>query len=214
MANRTLNGIDRAIVALDQALRTVFGRHHSARPRPRADIDRETDLTEADKRLVGSMMRVNHTGEVCAQALYQSQALTARSEAVRAAMREAAVEENDHLNWCETRLDALDAHTSLLNPLWYSGSFAIGFAAGLVGDKWNLAFLAETERQVVKHLEAHLSRLPENDTESRAILLEMRDDEAKHATTAVKSGAAELPEPIKKLMGVVASVMTSTAARL
>ncbi|MDH3280410.1 MAG: 2-polyprenyl-3-methyl-6-methoxy-1,4-benzoquinone monooxygenase [Gammaproteobacteria bacterium] len=214
MTTRTLTGADRVIAALDQALRTVLGPHHSARPRPRAEKDCTASLSDGERRLAGSMMRVNHSGEVCAQALYQAQALTARSAAVNGAMRAAAAEENDHLSWCEQRIDALDARTSFLNPLWYSGSFAIGLAAGLVGDKWNLAFLAETERQVVRHLEEHLAHLPQNDTESRAVLLEMRDDEAKHATTAVKSGAAELPKPLKQLMGLAASVMTRTAAHL
>lgn len=214
MNARNMSGADRVLIAVDQALRTVWGRHHSSRPRPRAQTEPTANLDDRDRRTAGSMMRVNHTGEVCAQALYQAQALTARSATVTAAMRAAAAEENDHLSWCEDRIEALDARTSLLNPLWYSGAFMIGMAAGLIGDRWNLAFLAETERQVVKHLDQHLARLPDADTESRAVLLQMRDDEAKHATTAVKSGAAELPRAVKRLMGVAGSVMTRTAARL
>lgn len=213
--SRSYDPIDRLVAALDQAMRTVFVRHHGARPMPTARTTPKHDqLTTAERRLSASLMRVNHAGEVCAQALYQAQSLTARTPRVRAAMEHAAQEENDHLDWCEQRIEALAERTSLLNPLWYAGSFAIGMAAGLTGDKWNLAFLAETERQVVRHLEGHLERLPENDVESRAVVKQMHDDEANHAATAVDSGAAELPAPIKKLMGMAAAVMTTAAARI
>ncbi len=215
MLARRLNRTDRMVAALDQAVRTVFGRHHSARPTPKPESGTATaPLTDAEQRRVVQMMRVNHSGEVCAQALYQAQAVTVRSTSVRHAMQEAAREENDHLSWCEHRLDALGGHTSYLNPFWYTGAFTIGLVAGLAGDRWNLAFLAETERQVVAHLEGHLTQLPAGDTESRAILLKMRDDEATHATTAVKSGAASMPGVLKRLMGLAALVMTTTAARL
>ena len=160
------------------------------------------------------MMRVNHTGEVCAQALYQAQAITARSDAVRKAMECAANEENDHLSWCEERLTQLDSHKSYLNPVWYCGSFIIGTLFGLVGDRWNLGFLAETERQVVEHLDNHLKKLPVDDHRSRVILEQMRDDEANHATGAVKAGARELPDPVKRMMALAAKIMTTTAARI
>ena len=157
------------------------------------------------------MMRVNHVGEVCAQALYQSQALTARTDDVRRAMRQAADEENDHLLWCDRRIRQLGGRKSALNPVWYGGAFVIGAVAGLAGDKWNLGFVAETEKQVVDHLDRHLARLPEEDQKSRAILTQMKEDEAAHATTALRAGAAPLPEPVRRLMHRAGRVMTSTA---
>ena len=160
------------------------------------------------------MMRVNHSGEVCAQALYQAQAITARSDTVRKTMETAADEENDHLSWCEERLDELGSHKSYLNPVWYCGSFTIGTIFGLIGDSWNLGFLAETERQVVKHLESHLKKLPVDDHRSRAILKQMRNDEASHATRAVQAGAEELPTLVKRAMALTAKIMTTTAARI
>jgi ubiquinone biosynthesis monooxygenase Coq7 len=156
-------------------------------------------------------MRVNHAGEVSAQALYQGQALTAKLAEVRGKMERAALEENDHLAWCERRLKELDSHTSMLNPLWYTGSFAIGALAGLAGDKWSLGFVVETERQVVKHLDEHLSRLPEQDRRSRAILEQMKEDETHHATAALNAGGAELPEPVRQLMRLTSKVMTNAA---
>ena len=160
------------------------------------------------------MMRVNHSGEVCAQALYQAQAITARSDVVRQTMQTAANEENDHLSWCEERLDQLGSHKSYLNPVWYCGSFMIGTLFGFIGDRWNLGFLAETERQVVKHLESHLEKLPVDDYKSRAIVEQMRNDEAHHATRAVQAGAEELPRLVKRMMALTAKVMTTTAARI
>jgi ubiquinone biosynthesis monooxygenase Coq7 len=166
------------------------------------------------RRHAGGLMRVNHTGEVCAQALYAGQAATARLPAVRAEMEEAAAEEIDHLRWCAERLDALGERPSLLNPLWYAGSFAIGAAAGLAGDKWSLGFVEATERQVEAHLESHLDRLPADDRRSRAVVEQMKIDEAKHAELASKSGAATLPKPLQLAMGVTAGVMKRIAYRL
>lgn len=203
---------DKLVFMLDDVLCTVFGHPPKNRPSPAEGLGEEEDTPGRVRS--AQLMRVNHTGEVCAQALYQAQALTARSESVRTAMETASREENDHLNWCEERLDQLDSHKSLLNPVWYCGSFLIGSAFGMVGDRWNLGFLAETERQVVKHLDSHLQKLPENDERSRAIVNQMRDDEAKHATQAVDSGAAELPPPIKRLMAITSKVMTTVAARI
>lgn len=211
---RTPSPADRLIVQLDQALRTVFGRPvTTGRPDPDHGLT-SADLDEAARRHVAGLMRVDHAGEVCAQALYQGQAVTARREDVRARLEEAAREENDHLAWCERRLDELGSHRSLFNPLWYAGSFAIGALAGLAGDRWSLGFLAETERQVVRHLDRHLAELPPADSKSRAILEQMREDEGRHATTAVDAGAAELPGPVKVLMTGVSRVMTAVAYRL
>ncbi len=202
---------DRLVMTLDNGLRTVFGRPPvSERPDP-ADAHEEADLGEAEKRLAARLMRVNHAGEVSAQALYQGQALTARLPEVRDKMERAALEENDHLVWCERRARQLGGGVSLLNPLWYGGSLAIGALAGALGDKWSLGFIVETEHQVVRHLEEHLARLPEKDLKSRAILEQMKEDEAHHATTALKAGGAPLPAPVKKLMRLTSKVMTKTA---
>jgi ubiquinone biosynthesis monooxygenase Coq7 len=171
-------------------------------------------LTATGKARSLNLMRVNHAGEVCAQALYQGQALTARREETRKQMEQAAKEENDHLTWCRHRIHELGGHTSLLNPVWYTGSLAIGAATGLLGDKWSLGFLAETEKQVVKHLDGHLQRIPEGDTRSRAILEQMKVDEAQHRTTALNSGGSELPDTVKKLMTLASRVMTTTAYRI
>ena len=186
---------------------------HSQRPNPAGQAAADP-LNEAERTHAAGLMRVNHTGEVCAQALYQSQALTARSEAIRDAMERAAREEEDHLRWCEQRLAELDSRHSRLNPLWYAGSFAIGGLAGLAGDRWNLGFVAETERQVVRHLESHLRELPTQDQRSRAIVEQMKIDEAEHATLAVEAGAAELPTPVKGLMRLTAKFMTTVAYRI
>jgi ubiquinone biosynthesis monooxygenase Coq7 len=155
-------------------------------------------------------MRINHCGEVCAQALYQGQALTAKLPDVREKMEQAAAEENDHLQWCSDRLEQLDSHKSLFNPLWYASSFTIGAVAGILGDKWSLGFVAETEKQVVKHLESHLKKLPKNDLQSKCIIEQMRDDELHHATVAIEAGGADLPAPVKTLMNGMAKVMTKS----
>ncbi|MDK2123673.1 2-polyprenyl-3-methyl-6-methoxy-1,4-benzoquinone monooxygenase [Parachitinimonas caeni] len=205
--------MDRFIVEFDKALRTVFAPARSVRPHPDAQ-QTEADLTAADKQHAAGLMRVNHCGEVCAQALYQGQALTARDPATRAALQEAAHEETEHLAWTEQRLQELGSHKSVLNPLWYVGSLAIGVSAGLVGDKWNLGFLAETERQVGAHLQSHLSQLPDQDAKSRAIVEQMRIDEASHAETATQLGGVELPKPLKDLMQLSSKVMTTLSYRI
>ena len=201
---------DDLITTFDKGLRTLFASASSQRPMPDSDVPAET-LNSQQRRLSGALMRVNHSGEVCAQALYQGQALASRNPTLRRTLALAADEEMDHLNWCESRLRDLGAHKSFLNPFWYGGSFAIGFLSGTLGDKWNLGFLAETELQVEKHLEEHLSRLPVEDTQSRAVVLQMKMDEAKHATTAIQHGAAKVPSIFAQLMQVSARVMTKTA---
>ena len=208
--SRHMSLADKVVGHLDQGLRTVFGGAQAVRANPAAHLE-FNHLSKSEGKTVAGLMRVNHAGEVAAQALYQGQALTAKSPSVRKALSNAAQEENDHLAWCRQRLDELDARTSLLDPLWYSGSFVLGAGAGLAGDRWSLGFLAETERQVVEHLEKHLERLPAVDERSRVILEQMRDDEAGHATLAVNTGAAELPGGVKKLMRSCARLMTRTA---
>jgi ubiquinone biosynthesis monooxygenase Coq7 len=211
MDSRDYTPVDRFLINLDQAMRTVFGRPQiTERDNPAAGLS-EPELGTEERRRTAGLMRVNHAGEVCAQALYQGQALTAQLPEVRSSMERAAQEENDHLDWCERRLKELDSHTSHLNPFWYAGSFAIGAVAGLIGDKWSLGFVAETERQVVRHLEGHLTQLPPQDEKSRAILEQMKTDEQYHATTAMESGGAELPGPVKSLMALASKVMTKTA---
>jgi ubiquinone biosynthesis monooxygenase Coq7 len=206
-----MDAFDRLLITFDRGLRTVFGEPPvSGRPNP-ADAHQETVLEDADRREVARLMRVNHAGEVSAQALYQGQAMTAKRPGVRDKLERAAVEENDHLSWCARRARELGGRTSLLGPLWYAGSFAIGALAGLAGDKWSLGFLAETEHQVVRHLDGHLERLPAADQKSRAILAQMREDEGRHATTALKAGGAPLPGPVKTLMTLTSKVMTRTA---
>ena len=202
--------LDQIIGHLDQGLRTVFGAPAAARANPGEELP-EAKLSDAQTRHVTGLMRVNHTGEVCAQALYEGQALTAHNTGVRDALNQAAKEETDHLAWCRQRIEELGGRTSRLDPLWYGGSFAIGAAAGLLGDRFSLGFLAETERQVVDHLEKHLDRLPHDDARSRAIVEQMRDDETEHATTALEHGGAELPGPVKTCMRCTARVMTRTA---
>lgn len=207
---RNLSLVDRLIVNFDQGLRTVFGQPQITERSNPAETIPETDLSENEKQLAACLMRINHTGEVCAQALYQGQALTAKTAAVHQSMQRAAQEENDHLEWCETRLKEFNDHKSFLNPFWYVGSFAMGAVAGIAGDKWSLGFVAETERQVVKHLDDHLKRLPINDKKSRAILEQMKIDEKHHATEAIKAGGAPLPEGIKFAMRQTSKLMTST----
>lgn len=214
MQTRDYSPVDKFLLHLDTGLRTVFGRPRvTERPNPAEDVA-EADLTEAEKDLAGRLMRINHAGEVAAQGLYEGQALTARLAEVRDKMERAAMEENDHLAWCESRINQLGSHKSLLNPLWYGGSLAIGAIAGLAGDKWSLGFVTETERQVVRHLDSHLAQLSEKDQKSRVILEQMKEDEGQHATTALHAGGAELPAPIKKLMTLTSRVMTKTAFRI
>ena len=211
MNSRHYSPIDRFIHGLDQALRTTLGpAPEPSRPNPAA-AQTEAELTAAERELAGRLMRVNHAGEISAQALYQGQALTARLPTVRGKMEQAAVEENDHLAWTAERIRELGTHTSVLAPFWYAGSFAIGALAGIAGDKWSLGFVAETEHQVIRHLDAHLARLPEQDVKSRAILELMRDDEARHATTALAAGGAALPDPVRRLMALTSKTMTTTA---
>lgn len=205
--------IDSLILGLDRALRTVFTVDAANRASP-GESHPDTQLDDTQRKRVAGMMRVNHAGEVAAQALYEGQAATARLDTVRAAMTEAAAEENDHLAWCAQRLHELDDRTSLLNPLWYAGSWLIGAGAGLVGDRWSLGFVAETEHQVIRHLDDHLNRLPAEDARSRAILEQMKEDEARHGTTALEAGGAELPAPVRLAMRLTAKVMTTTAYRL
>jgi ubiquinone biosynthesis monooxygenase Coq7 len=211
MTDRTVTLLDRLIGQIDQALHTVFGpTPHSARDNP-ATGKSDPELTASERELSGRLMRINHVGEICAQALYQGQALTARLPEVRGKMEQAAQEENDHLAWTEQRIRELGSHVSYLNPLWYAGSFALGALAGAVGDKWSLGFVAETEKQVVNHLTGHLVQLPAADEKSRAILEQMRDDEGRHATVAIESGGATLPEPVKQGMQCASKLMTRTA---
>jgi 3-demethoxyubiquinol 3-hydroxylase len=210
MDERRYSPLDRLLGHFDEAMRTVFASPHAQRANP-ADTHEDAAVEPSERELAARLMRVNHCGEICAQALYQGQALTARSAEVRVKMEQAAQEENDHLAWTETRIRDLGSHTSYLNPLWYAGSFALGAGAGLIGDRWSLGFLAETERQVVTHLDSHLARLPAQDHKSRAIVEQMRADESKHATVAIEAGAAELPTPIKQLMRLTSKIMTTTA---
>ncbi len=208
---RHLNPVDNLIIQADHALRTVLGKPRlTERPNP-ARNENETDLSDIERKHVAGLMRVNHAGEVSAQALYQGQALTARLEEVRSSLERAALEENDHLAWTEQRLIELGSHKSLLNPLWYAGSFAIGAFAGAVGDKWSLGFVAETEHQVIRHLDDHMEKLPEHDKRSRKILEQMKEDESHHATVALEGGGAKLPWPARKLMTAMSKVMTTTA---
>lgn len=201
---------DKLIIEFDKGLRTLLTLAQSARPLPGRDLS-EPELAAADKKHAAGLMRVNHVGEVCAQALYQGQALTARDLVARTALEEAAREETEHLAWCESRIHALGGRKSLLNPVWYASSLALGMAAGALGDKWSLGFLAETEHQVEAHLGGHLDTLPEADTKSRAVVAQMQEDEARHAKTALAHGGAELPVPVRRLMTLMSKVMTRTA---
>lgn len=202
--------LDRFITEFDKGLRTLFAPAISARPVPGKQLD-EAPLSAAEKKLAAALMRVNHSGEVCAQALYQGQALTARNPIAKTALQQAAQEETEHLSWCETRIHALGSHTSYLNPLWYTGSLAIGALAGALGDRWNLGFLAATEHQVERHLAGHLERLPATDVKSRAIVEQMKIDEARHATSALEQGGVSLPPPVKYAMQLTSKLMTHTA---
>ncbi len=210
MTHQDFNAADRFIIGIDQALRTLFGRPQVTERKDPADGFPEAELSDHERDVTARLMRINHTGEVCAQALYQGQALTAKLPEVRQSMERAAQEENDHLDWCESRLKALDDRKSLLNPFWYAGSFLIGAAAGLAGDKWSLGFVAETERQVEDHLERHLERLPSQDQKSRAVLEQMKEDEIHHATVALEAGGAALPGPLKLAMKLTSKLMTKS----
>jgi ubiquinone biosynthesis monooxygenase Coq7 len=205
--------VDRLIAAFDNGLRTLFVPARSARPHPDVAVD-EAELAPHERDLSAALMRVNHTGEICAQALYQGQALTARNPAARTALEQAASEETDHLAWTAQRIEELGGRTSMLNPLFYAGSFALGALAGIAGDKWNLGFLAETERQVESHLSGHLARLPDKDAKSRAIVDSMMTDEARHAQTAVAHGGAALPAPVQRAMKLGSKVMTESTFRI
>src|SRR6266480_7767780 len=205
--------VDRLIGEFDKALRAVAGVARSTRTSP-ADLIEEATLDEAARAHAAALMRVNHVGEICAQALYQGQSLTARDEEAKRAFEQAAREEQDHLAWSADRIRELGGRPSLLNPLWYAGSFAIGAAAGVLGDRWNLAFLAETERQVEEHLSGHLEALPAEDRRTRSVVEAMRADEARHRATAVGLGAADLPAPVKLAMRFASRVMTTVAYRI
>jgi len=206
--------IDRFIIEFDTALRSVVGGANARRPTPGSESGANTALDSEQRKHAAGLMRVNHVGEVCAQALYQSQKLVARNSEVQEMLDHSGQEEMDHLAWCETRLKELDSHTSYLNPIWYAGSFAIGLAAGLAGDKWSLGFVAETEKQVENHLASHLKNLPEEDHRSRAIVDQMRIDEIEHGLAAVHAGGVTLPETIQKMMQAISKVMTTTAYKI
>jgi 3-demethoxyubiquinol 3-hydroxylase len=205
--------MDRFIAEFDRALRAIVGVTNAARPSP-GDKVAETQLSADERRHAAALMRVNHVGEVCAQALYQGQALTARDESARGELEKAAREEEDHLAWSADRIRELGGRPSLLNPFWYAGAFTIGAVAGALGDRWNMAFLAETERQVEEHLAGHLNALPAQDRRTHAVVAAMRSDEAKHRMTAQRLGAAEMPAPARLAMRLAAKVMTTVAYRV
>jgi ubiquinone biosynthesis monooxygenase Coq7 len=213
---RHYTGTDRWLARADNALRTLVpgstrGRREA--PTSASGNPATTRPPEGERAHIAGLMRINHTGEVCAQALYQGQATTARLPDVRAAMEESAREEEDHLAWCEQRISELGGHPSRLNPVFYALSFSLGAAAGLIGDRWSLGFVAETEHQVVRHLESHLERIPPADEQSRRIIAQMRDDELQHAVTAQDAGGAELPPPVRTAMTVMSKIMTFTTYR-
>lgn len=202
--------LDHLIVEFDKGLRTLFGKPQTVRPYPDTGL-LEGEMRETEKKHAAALMRINHSGEICAQALYQGQALTARDPAVQEKLLHAAQEETEHLAWTSKRVHELGSHLSLLNPVWYTGSLALGAVAGLLGDKWNLGFLAETERQVGGHLQGHLARFPQQDAKSRAVVQQMYADETRHADMAAQLGGAELPLPVKLAMKASSKVMTRTA---
>lgn len=216
--------IDRLIGEFDTALRAIAGGANYSRPLPKANIQKalneeqvltsDLDLSPQDRTHVAGLMRVNHVGEVCAQALYQSQKFLAKTPETRALLDQAAKEEMDHMAWCEERLKELDSRPSLLNPLWYAGAFGIGLIAGLAGDRWSLGFVAETEKQVERHLDDHLEKLPEADLRSRGIVEQMRMDEIEHGAIAMTAGGQELPRPLQTLMAGISKIMTTTAYKI
>ena len=214
MHSRQLTPLDRLLTSVNNALRTVAApAGRPARPNPAADME-DAQLDEREKAHAAGLMRVNHAGEVCAQALYQGHAAVARDPEIEDQIKKAAEEEFDHLAWCEQRLDELGESPSKLSPFWYAGAFAIGAASGILGDKWSLGFIAETEDQVCAHLDSHLEKLPRNDKRSRTIVAQMRDEEAEHGANAIDAGAAELPQPVKRLMQLTAKIMTIAAYRI
>jgi ubiquinone biosynthesis monooxygenase Coq7 len=210
MSEREADMLDEAIVGFDKVLRTMFAPVRGAREMPASDVP-EPPICDNERRRAAALMRVNHCGEICAQALYQGQALAASDRSVAEALSEAAGEEMDHLAWTGRRIAELGGRTSLLNPVWYAGSFGLGLVAGRLGPSWNLGFLAETEKQVEAHLTEHLDLLPEADTRSRALLEQMRSDEIGHGLTAIRLGARELPRPIKLAMTLASRIMIRTA---
>lgn len=214
MRQRTLTRLDRLLAGLDDALRTVAAPAGAARRPNPADGLAEGELDAGERAHAAGLMRVNHAGEVAAQALYQGHAAVARRTDIEAQMQHAAEEEFDHLAWCEQRLSELGEPPSRLSPLWYGGAFAIGALSGVLGDKWSLGFIAETESQVCEHLDKHLQGLPAEDNRSRAIVTRMRDEEAEHGQDAIAAGAATLPEPVRRLMKYTARIMTTTAYRI
>jgi ubiquinone biosynthesis monooxygenase Coq7 len=214
MKQRHYTLLDRALISADNALRTVLARTPAAGRTSPGEAEPEANLSETERRHAAGLMRVNHAGEVAAQALYQGQSLGARDNTVAEKMAQAAREEQDHLAWCQQRLDELGSQPSALTPFWYVGSFAIGAIAGAVGDKWSLGFVVETEKQVVDHLDDHLRTLPSTDRKSRRVVEQMKEDELAHATAALRAGAAELPGPARLLMRITSKVMTKTAYRL
>ena len=213
-AKSSQHPIDGFIIEFDRALRSIVGATPMRRPVPDASTMNETELSAEEKKHAAGLMRVNHVGEVCAQALYQSQKLHAKSDDLKNKLEHAAIEEEDHLAWCERRLEELDSRPSLLNPVWYAGSFVLGSIAGLAGDKISLGFVAETEKQVERHLDDHLKELPSNDHRSRAIVAQMRADEIAHGQMAIQEGGVELPSAVQKVMKTMAKVMTVTAYRV
>ena len=213
-AKSSQHPIDGFIIEFDRALRSIVGATPMRRPVPDASTMSETELSAEEKKHAAGLMRVNHVGEVCAQALYQSQKLHAKSDDLKNKLEHAAIEEEDHLAWCERRLEELDSRPSLLNPVWYVGSFVLGSIAGLAGDKISLGFVAETEKQVEHHLDEHLKELPSNDHRSRAIVAQMRADEIAHGQMAIQEGGVELPSAVQKVMKTMAKVMTVTAYRV
>jgi ubiquinone biosynthesis monooxygenase Coq7 len=206
--------IDRFIAEFDTALRSVVGGANSRRPTPGSNAMSNANLDAAQRKHAAGLMRVNHVGEVCAQALYQSQKMLARDPEIQAMLEHSGQEEMDHLAWCETRLQELGSHPSYLNPFWYAGSFAIGMIAGLAGDRWSLGFVAETEKQVENHLESHLEKLPQEDLRSRAIVDQMRIDEIEHGQAALHAGGVALPDPVQKAMQAMSKVMTTAAYKI
>jgi ubiquinone biosynthesis monooxygenase Coq7 len=203
--------LDKICLGIDQAMRTLTNEAKSSGQAYPADDVQELPMSDAERKHAAGLMRVNHAGEVCAQALYHGQGAASRVSELQTQMEQAALEEGDHLNWCKQRLDELGSHTSYLNPLWYAGSFCIGLAAGAIGDKWSLGFVVETERQVIKHLTSHMALLPAQDKRSQQILARMENDEARHRDEAVEAGAHELPAPVKVVMGWTSRVMVKTA---
>jgi len=206
-------GLDSCVAEFDRALRTLFGKALPMADAPGQELS-ESDMSEEDRRHAAALMRVNHTGEVCAQALYSGQASTARNRDIQAVLQGAAAEEAEHLAWTASRVEHLGGRLSLLNPVFYAGAFAIGALTGALGDRWNLGFLAETERQVEAHLDGHLQSLPVSDRKSRAVVERMKEDEARHAASASEHGGGELPDPVKKIMKLAARAMTTATYRV